>query len=126
MANWYIQEENEQGEIGPLRPSELLDRVRKGIVTKDTKLRKDDSAWFAAEDVGGLFEAATKPSVKYLCPQCEQEICKPPTVCGNCLSDVSHALQRQVEANQIDNQDRLAAGRKKIKNWLLRKKSGDK
>mgnify|MGYP000293648354 CR=1 FL=1 len=42
-------------DVGPLRPSELLDKVRSGEVRPETMLRKDDSAYFQASDVGGLF-----------------------------------------------------------------------
>jgi hypothetical protein len=37
---------------------DLLKKVREGEVTPQTHVRKEDSAWFPADEVGGLFEAA--------------------------------------------------------------------
>jgi hypothetical protein len=39
---------------------ELLKKVRSGDVNAATMIRKDDSTWFPAEEVDGLFEAAFK------------------------------------------------------------------
>jgi hypothetical protein len=44
--------------IGPLTPAELLHKVRKGEVSHQTPIRKNDSKWFPAVEVNGLFEAA--------------------------------------------------------------------
>ena len=33
-------------------------RVREGIIKEGSWVRKDDSPWFPAEEVNGLFEAA--------------------------------------------------------------------
>ena len=46
--------------IGPLESDELLRKVRRGDITEGTQVRKNDSAWFPAKDVNGLFEAAFK------------------------------------------------------------------
>ncbi len=43
---------------GPMSPQELLELVRDGQVTPTTPVRKNDSKWFRADTVGGLFEAA--------------------------------------------------------------------
>ena len=44
--------------IGPISNLELLARVRSGEVVADSWVRKDDSRWFPAEEVNGLFETA--------------------------------------------------------------------
>ena len=43
---------------GPISNADLLAKVREGKITEGSWVRKDDSAWFPAEDVSGLFEAA--------------------------------------------------------------------
>ena len=43
---------------GPLSGEALLAKVREGVIKEGSWVRKDDSAWFPAEDVQGLFEAA--------------------------------------------------------------------
>jgi hypothetical protein len=44
--------------LGPMSPQELLEMVRVGDVTPTTPVRKNDSKWFRADTVGGLFESA--------------------------------------------------------------------
>ena len=44
--------------IGPLTNEELLRKVKVQEIKKDTEVRKDNSAWFPAQQVNGLFEAA--------------------------------------------------------------------
>jgi hypothetical protein len=86
-----------QTEVGPLRPSELLSMVRKGEINPETKLRKDDSAWFPAGDVGGLFEAASRKEVQYFCPACDRRVTQPPVTCPNCLRDLGRNDARVVQ-----------------------------
>jgi hypothetical protein len=43
---------------GPISGADLLAKVRGGIITEGSWVRKDDSAWFPAEEVSGLFESA--------------------------------------------------------------------
>jgi len=43
---------------GPISSADLLAKVREGAITEGSWVRKDDSAWFPAEDVSGLFEQA--------------------------------------------------------------------
>ncbi len=43
---------------GPISGADLLARVREGIIKEGSWVRKDDSPWFPAEEVNGLFEAA--------------------------------------------------------------------
>ncbi len=57
---WFYQQGDY--EVGPLRPKELLDYVRKGVIRAHTPIRKGDSNWTPADQVGGLFEAARKPT----------------------------------------------------------------
>ena len=44
--------------IGPISGSKLLDKVKQGEVTRETLIRKNDSKWYPANQVNGLFEAA--------------------------------------------------------------------
>jgi hypothetical protein len=45
---------------GPLTPEELLKKVRAGEIKSSTQVRKNDSPFFPAEEVNGLFETAFK------------------------------------------------------------------
>lgn len=89
MSEWYYLE-NEQA-IGPFSPQELLDLVRQQIVVTTTMVRKDQSAWFPAFEVGGLFDAAVKPTVTYHCPECGTKVLKPPTYCRKCRRALDYA-----------------------------------
>jgi len=83
MTAWFVQREND--ELGPLRPAELLALVRDGSVQPETKLRKDDSSWFIAGEVGGLFEAARRPTIEHFCTHCENvRVAPPPSTCPKC------------------------------------------
>ena len=44
--------------LGPISGADLLAKVREGAITEGSWVRKDDSAWFPAEEVSGLFESA--------------------------------------------------------------------
>jgi hypothetical protein len=55
-SKWYCDVRGKK--IGPISPSELLELIRSGDVTATTMVRKNDSRWFRADSVGGLFEAA--------------------------------------------------------------------
>jgi len=43
---------------GPVSGADLLAKVREGVIKEGSWVRKDDSAWFPAEEVNGLFETA--------------------------------------------------------------------
>jgi hypothetical protein len=105
VAVWFLQrmEGNVQTEVGPLRPTELLSMVRKGEIKPETKLRKDDSAWFPASDVGGLFEAASRQEVQYFCPACNRRISQPPITCPGCLRDIGRRDARVVQPEKLAN-----------------------
>lgn len=106
MTKWFIQTDDEHEDLGPFPPSELLEMVRNGEVTRETKLRKDDqSAWFTASDVGGLFEAAMRPTIAYCCPQCEAEVGEPPVVCHQCGREIDQAVTTITENTIIDRAD---------------------
>lgn len=92
MSQWFIQQD-EQTEIGPLRPSELLDLVRQGVVTRETLCRKANSPWCHAQDVGGLFRAADSQVVGYRCPYCQKSVSQPPTYCKGCSKYVDQATE---------------------------------
>ncbi len=74
--------------------------VRQGTVTKESKLRKDDSPWFDAIEVGGLFEAAVKPTVILHCPGCNEVIQELPCMCPGCGRNLEKA-RREVIQNRI-------------------------
>ncbi|MFG0261675.1 MAG: DUF4339 domain-containing protein [Novipirellula sp. JB048] len=121
VAEWYIQQLDASEDIGPLRPSELLMKVRAGDVKPDTLIRKDDSAWFVAAEVGGLFEAAMRPTIEHFCPQCERPVSEPPVHCAHCGCEVHKALTRITE-NTISG-GTLVSGQpgRSVQSWLQRK-----
>lgn len=129
LNEWYIQQESDGEEVGPLRPSELLRAVRAGKVRQETRVRKGDSAWFAASEVNGLFEAASKPDIEFSCPYCKRVVTKPPVTCGHCGMHLYHANERiktegmQTPAQGGQNRNGSTAKRS-MASWLKRKKLG--
>ncbi len=105
---------------------ELLEMVRNGEVTAETCLRKDDSAWFAAGDVGGLFEAAMRPTIEYLCPQCETEVPEPPVICHKCGREIREAITKITENAIVNRADQSIAEQagSSVKRWLRKKRVG--
>ncbi len=81
-TEWYYQFMNDT--VGPLSPSELLDKVRTGQVKEDTLIRKDDSQWVSASQVNGLFDAAHRSDSRRVCPYCGHDVDRPPTTCPQC------------------------------------------
>jgi hypothetical protein len=81
-TEWYYQLMNEI--VGPLSPSELIEKIRAGQVKEDTLIRKDDSQWVSASQVGGLFEAAQRKETRLICPYCGHDVDRPPTTCKSC------------------------------------------
>lgn len=128
MAQWYVQKPSEDPTqinemVGPLKPADLLKMVREGEVVPESLLRKDDSAWFEAREVGGLFEAAMRPTIKYFCPQCGQEIIEPPVKCHKCGHEV-HKAREEITENTITNrtdQSLTSQASKSMQNWLKKK-----
>jgi hypothetical protein len=125
MSQWFVQ--NEVEVLGPFTPQELLGMVRRGTVTRDTKVRKDDSPWFVAGEVGGLFEAAVKPTIVLHCPGCNAVVAEPPCMCGNCGRQLEVA-KREVIQNRIQNPADFARENgigASMQSWLsrVRKKS---
>jgi hypothetical protein len=124
VTQWFIRRDGAD-DVGPLRPSELLNLVRSGEVRPETMLRKDDSAYFHASDVGGLFEAAMRPTIEYFCPQCKREITEPPVMCPYCDFNVVRALTRITENTIVNADDRRMSEQagNSVKRWLLRKQA---
>jgi hypothetical protein len=81
-TEWYYQLMNEI--VGPLSPSELVEKIRAGQVKEDTLIRKDDSQWVSASQVNGLFEAAQRNESRLICPYCGHDVDRPPTTCKHC------------------------------------------
>ncbi|MGB1707785.1 MAG: DUF4339 domain-containing protein [Rubripirellula sp.] len=126
MTRWFVQQDESQEDLGPLRPSELLELVRGGKVTSESMLRKDDSNWFSAASVGGLFEAAMRPTIRYFCPQCETEVTEPPVNCHECGREIHQALTQITENTIVNQADQTAVGNagNSVKNWLKKKRIG--
>lgn len=124
MTNWFIRQDGQSEDVGPLRPSELLQKVRDGVVVRETQVRKDNSAWFNAGDVGGLFEAAMRPTIELFCPHCKSEVSEPPTVCHRCGCEVQQALTRITENSIAPRPDDSITGQagRSVKNWLQKKR----
>jgi hypothetical protein len=118
--NWFFQQG--EYEVGPLRPKELLEYIRRGTVRTKTMVRKDDSSWTPAGDVGGLFDAARKPSTIYLCPTCSNEVSAPPCFCKRCDQNLTRVTTSLKEHRLPDDQealgDRLTGGA--WSSWLSR------
>lgn len=120
MAQWFLQGPPEQG---PLSPQQVLTLVRSGEITRQTKLRKDDSAWFAAGDIGGLFESALKPTIRYRCPSCKAEVRSDVHHCSRCgslfdlaLRDVTeHSVRAHTAAADRENGGSRSSS---MQNWL--------
>ena len=122
MTKWFIQSADEHKDLGPFLPGELLEMVRNGEVARQTKLRRDDeTAWFTASDVGGLFEAAMRPTIQYLCPECEAEVGEPPEVCHHCGHRIRHAVTMIIENTIINRADQSETDHPSPVNDLLPK-----
>lgn len=122
MAQWFVQQQVEV--LGPFTPSELLTMVRRGTVTRETKVRKDDSSWFPACDVGGLFEAAVRPTIILHCPGCQAVVPEPPCMCPNCGRQLEVA-KREVIQNRIMTPAEVARQTgvgSSMQNWLSKVK----
>jgi hypothetical protein len=92
-SEWYYES---MGQIlGPVTAPELLQKVRRGEIREATRVRKDDSQWVDAIEVGGLFEAAQRAAVSYTCPYCGGETEKPPTLCLQCDREISAAYLKR-------------------------------
>lgn len=123
MADWFVQ--GKDVDTGPLRPADLLDLVRDGTVVETTKLRKDDSAWFSAGEVGGLFEAARRPTTEHYCPHCAVRVAAPPTTCPKCDRVLTKTDKRIIEHSigkkSSFNSPSSAGPAASAKRWLQRK-----
>lgn len=124
MTNWFIQQQNEPEDMGPLRPSELLLKVRNGEVTRETMVRKDDSPWFTAGEVGGLFEAAMRPTIEYFCPGCHHEVSEPPVTCPKCGEKVKRGITKITENSIVrrDDQSLTSQAGHSVRKWLQKKR----
>ncbi len=55
-TKWFFKQSGKT--VGPISNQELVAKVRSGEVVANSWVRKDDSPWFPANEVNGLFEAA--------------------------------------------------------------------
>lgn len=117
MSDWFVQTVG--GEQGPFRPAELLKLVRGGAVTPETSIRKGDSAWFPAGSVGGLFEAARRPTIEYFCPACGVPVREPPCSCPECGREIHRAKLRITENNiAVDGEAHPSTPTRSMRRWL--------
>ncbi len=93
-TQWYYQFMSDV--IGPLSSSEFLIKVRAGQIREETPVRKDDSQWVAARQVGGLFDAAQKSEAHRICPYCGRNVDRPPTTCAGCNRDLVLSLSSKL------------------------------
>ena len=124
MAEWFIKNLESGGipERGPFRPNDLLELVRSGEVVPETIIRKDDSAWFQAGDVGGLFEAAMRPTINHFCPHCAAAVPEPPCTCAKCDANLTRTRQQITENSIVSQDDRsVSAKGHSVQNWLKKK-----
>ena len=92
-TEWYYES---MGQIlGPVDSSQLLQKVRSGEISENTRVRKDDSQWVNAGEVNGLFQAAKRALVQYKCPYCGARIDKPPAICLECDREVTAAYRQR-------------------------------
>jgi hypothetical protein len=123
MPQWFYQCEEEV--FGPVKASDLLKLVREQIICAETLVRKDESAWFPAGEVGGLFEAAAKPTIEYSCPDCGSTVGKPPCYCRRCRRVLDYARPKVI-ANEIEGYQRTEPEKDSVsdswKQWLRRLK----
>ena len=123
MPQWFYQDGDQS--VGPLKPSDLLRLVREQTISADTLVRKDESAWFPAREVGGLFQAAVKPTVSFSCPECGSEVPKPPCYCRRCRRPLQYARPRFTE-NEIEGYERQDSEKPSMsdswKQWVRRLK----
>jgi hypothetical protein len=54
QAIWYWWDRDWQVSVGPLTSAKLLKAVRSGLVTRNTKVRREDTDWVQAGSVKGL------------------------------------------------------------------------
>jgi hypothetical protein len=98
-TEWYYQTMGSQ--VGPVSSAELLRKVRAGEIIPNTQIRKNDSQWVPAAEVGGLFEEANKPVYSRICPYCGAAVTeKPPCVCQNC-DRMLHRVMQKREASHV-------------------------
>jgi hypothetical protein len=104
-TEWYYQFMNDV--VGPLSSSEFLSRVRAGQIKEETLVRKDDSQWVLAGQVGGLFDAARKAESHRICPYCGRTVEQPPTTCAGCNRKLVLSLNsRLTSAGQAERRPR--------------------
>lgn len=124
MPQWFYQYEEEV--YGPVKASDLLQLVRDQTICSETLVRKDASAWFPASEVGGLFEAAAKPTVEFQCPECGTKVGKPPCYCRKCRRVLEYARPK-VTANEIEGFEKPETPSEKVsdawKQWIRRLKT---
>ena len=122
MSQWYYR--TRDGEVGPLKPSDLLKHVATGEILPHTLVRKGDSQWVEANQVGGLFDAAATGGTTFQCPFCGSKIDKPPTRCANCSRAVETAYRKR-EQQSGPEQDPEAIAEQRLEELRRRAQRND-
>jgi hypothetical protein len=118
-TEWYYQLMNEV--VGPLSPAELLDKIRAGQVKEDTLIRKDDSQWVSASQVGGLFEAAQRTEARLICPYCGHDVDRPPTTCKHCNRQLVMSVSSRLTSKGSNKKPKNVAKEKEAKKKAIEK-----
>ena len=118
-TEWYYQLMNEI--VGPLSPSELVEKIRAGQVKEDTLIRKDDSQWVSASQVGGLFEAAQRKESRLICPYCGHDVDRPPTTCKQCNRQLVMSVSSRLTSKGSHKKPKKVAKEKEAQKKAVQK-----
>jgi len=114
MSEWFYQSKKNEP-VGPLTSKELLDKVRNGEISSITLVRKDDSQWVAADEVGELFSKAFDALKEHHCPFCGKICMLPPTTCTHCHRQVPISDEQRADRQEREKKELVADRRAKQK-----------
>jgi hypothetical protein len=123
MPNWYFQNRG-SAVHGPMSSKELIAQIHSGEVRAETLIRKDDSQWSAANQINGLWQAASKTTYQYRCPDCKHIIAQPPTNCSGCGRRIRDSVRESMEHSVTETSTSTSRifGRKKPINRVAESK----
>ena len=114
MSEWFYQ--SAKGEVvGPVTSKQLLDKVRDGSVKADSLIRKDDSQWVRAEEVGELFSRAFDSQKEHHCPFCGKSCPPPPSTCVHCYRKVPVTEEQREERREQEKKESKARRRERAR-----------
>jgi hypothetical protein len=120
-TEWYYQLMNEI--VGPLSPSELIEKIRAGQVKEDTLIRKDDSQWVSASEVNGLFEAAQRKDTRLICPYCGHDVDRPPTTCKHCNRQLVMSVSSRLTGKGSQKKSKKIAKERELRSKEVEKRN---